>query len=266
MKHHLLRICLLLMGSLIPFKAVHSQAVPPSCDAEYYQVLRNRAFLEGTREVEAAQRIILKADSVLEYSCFHIDLDFVGNWGATFSENGLAPDNPPEFDGGIAIYGGNLDTALTGAVSSSLIGFMESFSHIYGGGTFTIPTAGTVCNPMNVVWAASKCANFDMNWWVGLEQLSARDIRTLPLPCGSGNRSSAISDAYDLIYPAPASPPALGGMETVTSYLGNISGSCTGASAGEIPTGITATFRTGNVNVAVCVNPGCYYNGTACVQ
>lgn len=266
MKRHGLRICLLLIASLIPFEAAHSQAVPPSCDADYYQILRDRAFLEGTREMEAAQRIILKADSVLEYSCFHIDIDFVGNWGATFSENGLVPDNPPEFDGGIAIYGGNLDTALGNAVTSSLIGFMESFEHIYGGGTFTIPTGGNICNPMNVVWAASKCTNFDPNWWVRIAQLSARDIRTLPMPCSDGGRSNRITEALERLDPAPASPPANGGMDITRSYLTNVSGVCSGPSGTVIRTGITTRLRSGEAQEGVCINPRCYYNGTTCVQ
>jgi hypothetical protein len=266
MTRHGLWICLLAFAFLIPVKSLHSQTVPPSCDANYYEILRARSFLEGQREMEAAQRLILKADSVLEYSCFHIDLAFAGNWGATFSENGLVPDNPPEFDGGIAIYGGSLDAALGNVVEATLVGFMDSFSHIYGGGTYTVPVGGNICNPMNVVWAASKCANFDPNWFVTMSRLAGRDIRTLPLPCSDNGRTDRITAALEAAYPDPETPPASGSMAAVTSYIDNISGACTGESGESIPTGILAISTRGNVDSAVCLNPRCFYNGTGCQQ
>ena len=42
-----------------------------SCDVETWEVLKNRAWMEGEREVEMAEVLILKPDSVLEYSCFN---------------------------------------------------------------------------------------------------------------------------------------------------------------------------------------------------
>lgn len=47
----------------------------PTCDSEFWDVMGARATIEGQREIEMAERIILKPDSVLEYSCFNQDLD-----------------------------------------------------------------------------------------------------------------------------------------------------------------------------------------------
>lgn len=64
-----------------------------SCDVEFADVLEARATLEAMRELEIAQTLILKPDSVLEYSCFHErnnDLDAVAN--IMFSDNVASTD------------------------------------------------------------------------------------------------------------------------------------------------------------------------------
>lgn len=252
---------------------VDPNEIPDSCDPDYMDVLNARSYLEGKREYEQAQRIILKPDSVLEYSCFHIDADVLGNWGATFSENGIvnAP-NPPEFDTGINIFGGSLDAALALVVEQSLVGFLNSFDHIYGGGTFTIPPpSGSGCNPMNIVWYASKCANFDPNWWVRFDNLAIADIRTLPEPCAflglDPDRSTNVTGALAAAYPAPNTPAASGGMDLLNAFLTETTGACSGAGNNPIETGVIITMTGGStVNGAVCVKPKCHYNGSACVN
>lgn len=74
---------------LFPAGLVFAQ-IPDTCDADYYDVLRARSYVEGKREMEVAQRIILKPDSVLEYSCFNDALNDLGNFPSHFSERGLA--------------------------------------------------------------------------------------------------------------------------------------------------------------------------------
>ena len=44
--------------------------VPKTCDAEFHDVLRSKAWMEAQREVEVAEEIILSPDSILMYSCF----------------------------------------------------------------------------------------------------------------------------------------------------------------------------------------------------
>lgn len=55
-----------------------------SCDADFMDVMKARAGLEATREMEMAQTIINKPDSVLEYSCFVSDIK---NFPVLFSNN-----------------------------------------------------------------------------------------------------------------------------------------------------------------------------------
>jgi hypothetical protein len=253
--------------SMVFFLSLHAQAqpIPATCDEDYYNVLTARTYLEGQREIEAAQRIILKQDSVLEYSCFHLDIDLVGQNGGIFSENGirLSPGNPPEFDGGINIFAGDLDNALNSTVSLTLVGFLESFSHNYMGGTFAgFPPAGAGCNPMNIVWFVSKCTNFDPNWWVDLSRLATNDIRIYPEPCLGGNRSSDIATAAAASYPAPG---ATGGMDAAQTFVQYLTGNCSAPGNQPIRTGIFANMLIGGtlteIEDGVCVQPGCYYNG-----
>lgn len=246
-------------------------AIPDTCDANYYDVLRARSYVEGKREMETAQRLILKQDSVLEYSCFHEDLINVGTEGGRFSEYGLRTGTPPAaplFDGTdppTRIYPNSLEDALDAAVYDSLIGFLESFSHIYGGGSFAVavnPIAG--CNPMNVVWHASQCQNFNPGWWVRLEDLADNDIRIFPVRCDETGRSDAITTALEASYPAPTAGAASGGINIYRSFRDQIN-DCSAARA--IPTGLTLRRNDGTtISEAVCIVPGCYYNGSRCTE
>ena len=71
-----------------------------SCDSgTYWKTMKNRAKLEGEREMAMAATIILKADSVLEYSCFSGEVN--REWavgGPLFPSNTGAPIfMPPHF-------------------------------------------------------------------------------------------------------------------------------------------------------------------------
>lgn len=161
----------------------------------------------------------------------------------------------------------NLDDALDIAVRSSLLGFMDSFSHPYGGGTFAIaPIVGAGCNPMNVVWQASKCLNFDPSWWVRFEDLVGTDIRAFPMPCTANdpNRSVNISSALAAAFPPPTDPVTSGSMSTYTGYVDSIT-NC--AATAPVRTGISFELSDGTpIDDAVCVPPGCNYNGSSCVS
>lgn len=221
--------------------------------------------------MEAAQRIIIKPDSVLEYSCFNEALIHAGTNAGRFSDYGLATGvRPPEFDGTqppTRVYPNSLDNALSATVLSSLVGFLESFSHIYGGGTFAMapnPLAG--CNPMNVVWHASKCLNFDPSWWVRFEDLADRDIRAFPVPCDQNDtdRSTNITAALEAAFPEPADSAASGGMD---SYTGHVEGITECGQSEPLQTGIRFQLSDGtDVDDAVCVVPGCYYDGSSCTE
>jgi len=58
------------IGFVVVGNAGTACAQSAACDSDFQDVMNARATMEATREVEMAQRIILKPDSVLEYSCF----------------------------------------------------------------------------------------------------------------------------------------------------------------------------------------------------
>jgi len=270
-------LCIVTLLCLLPATGTNAQEIPETCDTEYYDVLSSRSYLEGKREMEAAQRIIIKPDSVLEYSCFNDMRIEAGALAGRFSDYGLVTGvRPPEFDGTdppTRVYPNSLDDALADTIQTSLVGFLDSFWHIYGGGTFAMapnPLAG--CNPMNVVWHASKCLNFNRSWWVRFEDFATRDIRVFPVPCDDTDRTTDITDALDEAFPPPADPVDLGSMNIYTGYVDIIT-EC--GESEPILTGITFELTeidaSGNrivtpVDDAACVVPGCNYDGVdSCV-
>ncbi|HRQ60324.1 MAG TPA: hypothetical protein PLO23_02230, partial [Alphaproteobacteria bacterium] len=60
-------VAVLLSLALGPAQA---QEVSKTCDITVQNQMKQQGWLEGQRELEMAQRLILKPDSVLEYSCF----------------------------------------------------------------------------------------------------------------------------------------------------------------------------------------------------
>jgi len=59
--------------------AVSAQSLPDTCDGDFYEVMRAQSWMEAKREMEIAQTLILKPDSVLEYSCFNNQLKALGD-------------------------------------------------------------------------------------------------------------------------------------------------------------------------------------------
>ena len=247
-----------------------SAQVPPTCDQDYYDLLGAKGYLEGKREMEAAQRIILKADSVLEYSCFHNDVTWLGQYGGIFSENRLSSAvTPPEFDGTPEpISATHLDNALSTVVYDSLVGFLQSFRHVYGGGSYPFTPPSGDCNPMNVVWHIAKCESFDPSTWIRMQDLAASDIRFYPEPCDDGNRQNRIQTAYDVVTVEPSAPPANGSGTTLDWFTDDLTGDC--GTSNAVPTGMTVTLEVGGSSTtfeeAVCTKPKCSYNGSGGCQ
>lgn len=106
-------ICLVLLYAPAAFAG--AAAVPPTCDANFWDVLRARAWEEANREITQNQNLIAKPDSVLQYICFDRYLEHL----AWYSENGGPED--PDITGGIFydLYviirriTGSIDPALT---------------------------------------------------------------------------------------------------------------------------------------------------------
>ncbi len=63
-------VCASLFASFIISGSSHAQFAASPCDPNYYKSLEARAWLEAQREITQNQNLILKPDSVLEYTCF----------------------------------------------------------------------------------------------------------------------------------------------------------------------------------------------------
>ena len=67
-------VCVLILGGSLAAVPAIAQGIPPiaesSCDPDYYDTLRHRAWQEAQREITMNYNFIPKPDSVLQYSCF----------------------------------------------------------------------------------------------------------------------------------------------------------------------------------------------------
>jgi hypothetical protein len=217
-------------------------AVPATCDQEFLDVMETRAWMEGKREMEIAQRLILKPDSVLEYSCFNARATQLNN-ADLFS----SPEN---------------DFSLRILVNAALSDYLEdNFNHDYGGGTVE---GGGGCSVMNHVWNTLRCQNFDDELFLTFADLVSTDPRNEPVPCEASARSEIWQAALAVVAPVPAIPPNNGGVESVTTFFPQLNPNC-GASV-AIPTGVIVTRFSGTDTFEeyVCTAPGCTYNGTSC--
>lgn len=270
--------------------------ISPGCDPEFYDVLHARSWLEGKREVEIAQRLILKPDSVLEYSCFDDRLNEMAFGANTmFSDNVFSsvmfPNHPPttsrpDFPGppdvaqpdlDLGPNGPNppgtpnqlfltgLDSALAQVVYDPQFSFLlQNFSHRYGGGTALTLPASTVCNPMQLVWDFMRCQDFDINSFRTLRQFSLIDPRDMPIPCGDPNRSNNWITNLDNAFPDPGDPGAIDVFDPALAKVNaNSAGGC-----GEDPilTGLQIYAGGASTDDAVCPTPGCYFDGASSCQ
>ncbi len=219
-----------------------SQAVPATCDQDFLDVMEARAWMEGKREMEVAQRLILKPDSVLEYSCFNTRADQLQ--GANLFSK---PGRPH---------------SLKILVTASLNNYLDNFWHSYGGGTVS---GGSGCGVMRYVWDKLKCVDFDQNMFISFSEIAGNDPRTVPEECSEPSRADKWNTAIAATNPAPESPPESGGIETVNLFLDRLNPNCSNALA--IPTGIEVSYAgvPGSFEEHVCTAPGCSYDGSSCV-
>ncbi|MBL4804514.1 MAG: hypothetical protein JKY71_06575 [Alphaproteobacteria bacterium] len=266
--------------------------ISPACDPEFYDVMAARSWLEGKREVEVAQRLILKPDSVLEYSCFDDRLTEMAIGANTmFSDNVFSPvmfpnhptsvsrpdfmgppavsqpdldigdpgPNPPGTPNQLFLTG--LDTALSQIAYDPQFAFLlQNFSHRYGGGTALTLPASTVCNPMALVWDFMKCQDFDINHFRTLREFTLIDPRNMPIPCNDPNRTSNWLTNFDNAFPDPGDPGAVDAFDTYQPKFD--AAAAGGCSEDPIPTGLEVTIGSTTFDDAVCPTPGCYYDGS----
>lgn len=285
-------MCLSIM-SLISSKEANAAAVSliadTPCDSLYYETLSSRAWLEAQREITQNQNIILKPDSVFEYTCFdrflmeladHAQqmLSESGSYGAPLDT--AAMDNALNALIGTSLYNYirlNFETAA-GGLTYDLLGGHPAATGIdhspftSAGGAFQGIAGGTYsCDIMGRVWQAAKCINFVTNsatdgFYTFTEYAADLiDKRRLPIAaCGAITPTVWTENIAVGLTTGPWT------NDPLQTYLDETlpDAGCTGA---PIPTGIQVN-RTGappnNFPEKICLQPGCRYEpaGDDCVE
>lgn len=194
----------------------------PACDADFFNQIYARAFMEAERENVLAQTYILKPDSVLEYTCMDRMISQVTPDAVSlFSENTSWDGKTiPLYHAHTAagdqttvnlvvnpnIGGSNtINQPLQDVVLSALNTFVSSnFNHDFLGGTAGLGSSlsGSVsggaysCGALLAVWDIAKCQNLptpaaDAFWT--FSELAAGDPRQLLAPaCGGTQITTAM--------------------------------------------------------------------------
>lgn len=188
------------MGMAGPLQA---QIAPAPCDPKYMQSLEARAWLEAQREITQNQNLIVKPDSVMEYSCFDRYLGaLVQSAPAMFSQSNRWGEP----------YG-NMSNALTVLVGRAYKSYWEqNFQHPELGGRANFSAAvlnadpvdavSYQCGIMKEVWKQAKCMDFiqdpDTDGFYTFEQYrDSRDKRQRPERCTEDPRwTENIRSAY----------------------------------------------------------------------
>lgn len=259
--------------------AVPPIEISPGCDPDFYDAVSARAEMEAEREFEAAGRLLLKPDSVLQYSCFDAQVTALGLAANTmFSDRTTAPlftihpttgpNIPPAIPVVLGPNGPNppggdiaLDTMLSGLVKVPMASYLsENFNNSFAGGLYS---TGGLCASMGAVWKFLKCQDFDKDLFIALKDMPGTDPRripsSLPYACDAAVRKTKWDARIARAFPVPATPTALGGIDLAVDYNRSIyTGTC--SSATPIPTGVQVAKGASPYDDAVCSIPGCYYD------
>ncbi|NCC22813.1 MAG: hypothetical protein EOM26_10190 [Alphaproteobacteria bacterium] len=240
-----------------------------TCDCDYWNSLESHAWLTAEREVVQNQNLIVKADSVLEYTCFDNFLAVTAGVyiAGLFSETdywGFPPGRNAR----------STDEALTGGVYISLLAYLTSnFPHTFLGGRTSMdhstrPPDGRnyYCSNLARVWQLAKCYNFateNHDGWFSFENYATTDDkRRLPNPCSRDGRwQTQLDRALEDTRPwwIDQNPINEDVFQNVSDYLDP--GNCQDPQ----PTGVVIDSYLRAMNWdAFCTNPGCDYNGTGC--
>jgi len=159
----------LLVAPAGAFAVTNASDIPPSCDIDIMDLMKINAGKSGRREVEIAQRIILKPDSVLEYNCFDDILKKADMFNTESRSSHIL----------------NTGGAYTAYVDGN-------FGTIYNSG-YQASRSG--CSVMDAVWAALKCNNFiskpySEDHFFTFDELAGFDPREKPLACNDSERNA----------------------------------------------------------------------------
>lgn len=265
---------------------VYAATVPPTCDTDYWEVMKARAWEGGEREMTQNRNIIAKSDSVLSF-CFDDYMDHLAE-AATH----MFPGNPQESSGtGGGFATDALVSALTGLgvgldmngvlenlIVDTLVDIHQSFGATFLGDRSSVSSAITSvsdtvfnCAEMNQIWEEAKCYNFMTEAWHDgfyvfddyvATQLSGNDYRehirgrmctgiVPPIPW---------SVAHAAANPIPG---GLGAMDLTTTYMNLLDPTACG-SVTPVDTGVEVTRQDGTTyQDAICIAPGCWYGGAS---
>lgn len=266
----------LLVGFFIPHQTHAESSIADSpCDPDYYKSLSARAWLEAQREITQNQNLILKPDSVFEYTCF----DRLVRELADHDDNMLTGTS----DYGTPLDAQSLDNSLQDLVGASLIKYIdnnfgskssgEAYNMLYGHKAASginhkpksITTSGDYnCDVMKRVWKAAKCINFvaysDYDGFYTFTEYAdaGEDKRHLP---NSDQACTAIQSSWsdNLSAGLTSGPWANDPLKTYFS-LTDADSSCGGT---PIPTGVTVLLNDGeDYEEHFCLQPGCHYATT----
>ncbi len=254
------------------------------CDPQYMDALESRAYLEAQREISMNQNLILKPDSVFEYTCFDRIMGTVARSQSdrgNFSESnrwGEIPNHDAR----------SLDRAFDAVVTKALTAYINTnFGHTFLGGRASIdgnPTQNVAsmpdsvrysCDRMLAVWNAARCMNFfdqTQDRFHDFQYLTSSDPRRLPSVCpNNGITSEWINRAFNNEAnryvlspenPMDNTPYTSDPMASHLSRINPVGVAPATSCAAPIPTGVVV-FRQGGspeyYNEKVCPNPGCYY-------
>ncbi len=252
------------------------------CDNLYYETLSSRAWLEAQREITQNQNLILKPDSVFEYTCFDLLLNELA-----FHASSLLSETT-SFGGGLG--SNSMDQALQNLIGTSLITYISNNygslpagvggynllgGHPAGAGITHAPRningalRPYTCDIMARVWQAAKCINFatnaDTDGFYTFENYATTllppDKRILPTACLPATAAWASNLATALTSGPWTNDPVQ------TYFAMTDSQNCTGGSClctgDPIPTGVQVVRSGYAVNVYeehVCLQPGCRYH------
>ena len=266
---------LLLFVFILPSNGYSQVIADTPCDPQYYESLSARAWLEAQREITQNQNLILKPDSVLEYTCFdRLVREYAEHADQLLSETqNFSPNIPDGIVGdtlqdliGISLetYIMNNFASLGNPATNLLSGHPAATGISHAPQSISDDPTAFSCDIMARVWQAAKCINFATNpetdgFFTFAEYAeSTEDRRQLPTAC----LPPTTSWQENLTVALTAGPWTNDPVQTYFSLTdaedcAGANCQCTGA---PIPTGVTIR-RTGlpPYQEHFCVQPGCRF-------
>ncbi|MCB9964417.1 MAG: hypothetical protein H6855_01945 [Rhodospirillales bacterium] len=256
----------------LPAASLAASPMTDLCDADIMDTIETKAWLEAQREVTQNQNMIAKPDSVLEYTCFDKMMGALANQaGNMLSENKTA------WTGGSAaqITSKDMDNAFRDVAGNPLKQYITTnFNHSYLGGRGSIDSsfdnnisgAAYTCNQMDQIWKLAKCANFSTepeDGFLTFQQLADQEIRRFPEVCAADARWQTNIDAYS----SPSWESSyLSNIESSFDKLNEYTKPVSCSASRIIKTGIPVKVQGTVKEDAICINPGCYFDGKNCTH